>query len=152
MKKILATALTVLLLTGCAAIMQSIYTMDMMKSYAFKASPDVAYSGAVDMFNRIGVHIDTSGRNKGESEWVSKNAKLGDKHYTEMSRYLVEVTPAGNSGSFVHISRQTQSNLTGEWFMGNPGRDYSQEYNLLQKIDPAGAAEIDRKAAMKAGS
>jgi len=152
MKKILATALAVFLLTGCAAIMQSMYTMDMMKSYTFNVPPDAAYAGATNMFNRIGVHIDASGKNRGESEWVSKNAKLGDKHYTEMSRYLVEVTPAGDHGSFVHISRQTQSNLTGGWLMGNPARDYSMEYNLLQKLDPAGAAEIDRKAAMKAGS
>jgi len=152
MKKILAAALFVFLLTGCAAIMKYSYTMDLMKTYTFNVPPDAAYSGAVDMFNRIGVHIDSSGRNRGESEWASKKAKLGDKIYTEMTRFMIAVTPAGDRGSIVHISRQSQSNLTGGWVMGNPARDHSQEYTLLQKLDPAGAAEIDRKAASMAGS
>lgn len=152
MKKFLSIAMIALAvsLSGCAAIQKQANLNAQMENLVMNAPADKVYNAAVNTMNSMFVRIRTTGRNQGASSWQIKPVSLGTKHYKEKTRFTVKVTAKGKNKSVLIISKERSSNMMGDWNRPLPGRLMSYEYQVLKKINPARAAEIDKNATVKA--
>jgi hypothetical protein len=132
-------------LSGCAAIQKQNRIIEQMNNLVFNAPADSVYNTAVSVMNSMFIQISTTGKNEGASAWQTSNVSLGSSTYQEKIRFTVKVTAASQGTSSLRIQRERKSNHMGSW-KTTAARNQVHEYNVLQKIDPARASEIDRNA------
>ncbi len=149
MKKLLMSLAALLLLSGCATIKLQQNIINQMETYVFNAPPGVIYAAAEDVFSGMYVPLESTGQYKGESKWLSRYSEFQGKQFESKQRFIVEVKDGGNNRSLlrVYIQAQSKSIIDGKWEIRSPARSPIYEYSILQKVDPAAAAIIDKKAA-----
>jgi len=149
MKKLLMSLAVVLLLSGCATIKLQQNIINQMETYVFNAPPGVIYAAAEDVFSGMYVPLESTGQYKGESKWLSRNSEFQGKQFYSKQRFIVDVKGDGNNRSLLRVYVQTQSKsiVDGKWNILAPSRSPIYEYSILEKVDPAAAAAIEKKAA-----
>lgn len=136
-------------LTGCLDAMKKQGKIDeQMKNLVMNAPADKVYATAVQVMNSLFVDIKPAGKNTGASSWQVNDTKLGTEKYKEKIRFTIKVSAQGSNKSTLIIGRERSSNLTGNWSKPVTGRFLNYEYKVLQKIDAAKAAEIDKKSSI----
>ena len=149
MKRFFLIVLLTPLFFGCAGIQKQNQINEQMKNYVFKAPPAEIYKTAEKVFKGMYTELKSDGKFQGSSQWLTQNSTLGGKSYQEKSRFTVKIVETNSEGSKLRIHRENQSNLTGEWRPGSPGRMLIYEYNVLKELNPKAAQKIELAADTK---
>jgi len=149
MKKILPILIIALTisLTGClGAIKKQGKIEDQMKNLVINSSASKVYTAAEKYMNSMFIKIKPTGKNTGASSWSINDVTLGSNKYKEKVRFTVRVASKGNNKSKLNISRERSTNMMGDFSKPVAGRYLTYEYNVLKKMNPARAAQIDKNA------
>ena len=146
MKALLLTISIALLISGCGSIKKQQHIGKIMETHVFDVPADELYKATEAEFKKMYTPLKSTGKNTGASAWVSQQSKLGEKEYTEKSRFAVEIIPVNSKSSRLTIHRESQSNYLGDWGNISRGRMYIYEFNVQRRLDPLVAQKIDQKA------
>lgn len=120
-----------------------------MENLVFNAPAADVYNAAVDVMKKaMWVDVKSTGKNKGASDWVTKDAQMqmSGKKYQEKTRVRVEVAAKGKNQSTIRVYTERMTNFMGKFENPTVGRAKHYEYLTLQKIDAAKAAEVEKAA------
>jgi hypothetical protein len=86
-----------------------------MKTHVINSSADKVYEAAKTEFEGMYVPLSDSGKLTGSTQWPTRPVTLGSKKYSEKDRFVVVVNPEGSDKSRVTVTRELQSNFSGDW-------------------------------------
>ncbi len=146
MKRLFLLSLTSVLFFSCAALKKSQNINKIMDKEVLNFSAQKVYSAAQAEFKSMFVPLVTKGKFHGETKWLTKPAKLGEKEYKEKDHFVVKVTSKGKNKSIIRVTREVQNNYMGPWESKGSSRMQVYEYNVLKRLDPKRGMQIDKKA------
>ena len=97
-------------------------------------------------FTVIFTNTVTHDDSKGTTTPFRTYTTLGGKAYQEKTRFSVKVTDRGKNTSTVRVFHESQNNMMGDWGDVRQGRMLVYEFNILQKVNPSKAGEIEKMA------
>lgn len=150
MKSLIFLGVVGLLISGCATIKKQQNIGKIMETHVFDAPPEEVYSAASTEFSAMFLKLEGDGKNSGASPWLiaHKEDKMTNKKWQEKDRFVVEISSNDGKKSKLTVHREAQSNFVGgKWGSITSGRMYIYEFNILKRMNPSLAQQIDAKAA-----
>ncbi len=136
-------------LTGCEAIKKQNNIDNQMKTFVFGTQASQVYNAAVKVMSSQLIKINSTSKNHGASQLTYSDYIFGGKKNKQRIRFTVTVADLGKGKSTLRIHKERATNFMGEWGKPHVMRFLTYEYQTLQKVDAAKAAEIDKLASKK---